>query len=240
MRVYLFVEARWALDNIRKRRLKVCRFFDLNDPFELLGGGLGDKELRKKVKGWAEKLNKQDGLLCFTTGWKNPLMWSHYGERHKGMCLGFDVSDNNLNAVTYSPKRMPLAKWKTVGAVNPPNELRNSFLTTKYVSWEYEDERRVILPLGSLSNEGKLFFKPFDHTLKLVEVIAGHRCCVKWKPLIKGAVNDLPVVPKLIKARLAFRKFKVVTQRWGFEDPNAWQQCGDSCPRDHDPPFGAT
>jgi len=154
---------------------------------------------------FARKFKKRVG----TTSWKNPLMWSHYGERHKGMCLGFDVCDGILKTDTYLSERMPLAKWKSVDAANPPEELKKNLLTTKYVSWKYEDERRMILPLGNLTKERELFFTPFDQTLKLVEVIAGHRCCVKWKPLIKSAVKDLPVKPKLVKARLAFRKFEV-------------------------------
>ncbi|HMD75822.1 MAG TPA: DUF2971 domain-containing protein [Terracidiphilus sp.] len=236
MRVYFFVESEWAVKNICKQRLKVCRFFDLNDPFELLGGGLVDKDLRKKVKGWAKKLNERHGLLCFSTSWKNPLMWSHYGDRHKGMCLGFDVQDSILKKIIYTRRRIPLAKWKNVGGADPPKELEDSLFVTKYAAWRYENEQRMVIPLDKLTKEGDLYFMPFDGTLKLVEIIAGHRCCVKWKSKIERAVkayekrNVLLAKPKLIKARLAFKKFEVVTQKWGFDNSNAWQECGASHP----------
>lgn len=235
MRVYYFVESKWAVENICKQRLKICRFFDLNDPFELLGGGLIDKGLRKKVKGWAKKLNERSGLLCFSASWKNPLMWSHYGERHKGICLGFEVQGDLLRSIAYKRSRIQLAQWKDENSVNPPAKLKEMFLCTKFIDWKYEDERRVVLPIKSLTKDGDLYFKPFDDTLKLVEVIAGHRCCVGWKPIIERAVNGLQSTPKLklTKARLAFRKFEVVTQRWGFDASNAWEQCGDSCSKNH-------
>ena len=31
----------------------------------------------------------------------NILMWSHYGDRHKGICLGFDVADELTRPVEY-------------------------------------------------------------------------------------------------------------------------------------------
>lgn len=235
MRVYYFVESKWAVENLSKRRLKICRFLDLNDPFELLGGGLDDKALRKKVKGWAGKLNEQFGLLCFSANWRNPLMWSHYGERHKGLCLGFEAQPDLFRSIAYKRRRLQLAQWKDENSVNPPAKLKESLLYTKFVDWKYEDERRVVLPFKSLTKDGDLYFKPFDETLKLVAVIAGHKCCVGWKPIIERAVNGLQSTPKpkLIKARLAFRKFEVVTQQRGFEDSNAWQKCGDSCSKGH-------
>ncbi len=165
-------------------------------------------------------------------------MWSHYGERHKGMCLGFEAHDNLLKPIAYKRRRIVLTQWRDDNSVNPPTELKESLLYTKFKDWNYENERRVVLPLKSLTKDGDLYFKPFDATLKLVEVIAGHKCCVGWKPIIECAVNGLQSTPKpnLIKARLAFKKFEVVTQQWGFEDSNAWEQCGNSCSKDHSLP----
>ena len=30
-------------------------------------------------------------ILCFSRNWDNLLLWSHYGDRHMGVCLGFDI-----------------------------------------------------------------------------------------------------------------------------------------------------
>jgi hypothetical protein len=39
-------------------------------------------------------------------------MWSHYGERHKGICLGFEVQDDILKSIDYTDARIQLTQWK--------------------------------------------------------------------------------------------------------------------------------
>ena len=53
MRVYKFLHAKWALDDLDKRRLKIATFDDLNDPFELWPVDLSNPMVRfafSKVK----------------------------------------------------------------------------------------------------------------------------------------------------------------------------------------------
>jgi hypothetical protein len=234
MRLYFFAEAKWAVDNIHNGRLKVCRFLDLNDPFELFAGEQ-HKPFRKNMKVWAKTLNEQHGLLCFSRSWRNPLMWSHYGDRHKGICLAFDVE--GTEKINYEPERLFLGnQWPSASApagapADLPNELRKLLLTTKFKDWEYERERRLVLPLEGLKKEEGRFFKCFDDRLKLVAVIAGPRCCVKWKTRLEGVVKKSLVRPKLIKARLAFMGFEVVPQKHdgcptkGFNSDRYWTEC---------------
>ena len=240
MRLYYFTEARYAVDDITKRRLKVSRFFDLNDPFELFAGEHSSKAFRRKMRDWAEKLDEQEGLLCFAESWQDPSMWSHYGDRHRGVCLGFDVDGRILKPINYSAGRLAFDRWKDLNSTDPPDEVRDRLLSTKWARWWYENERRVILHLADLNdtetvNGKKLFFTHFDDRLKLAQVIAGPRCCIKWKPLIKTAANTLPAVPELIKARLSFKRFEVVKQQLGF-DSDAWQECSCPDPEPHDQP----
>ncbi len=76
-----------------------------------------------------------------------------------------------------------------------------------------------------------LYFKPFDERLRLVEVIAGARCCIGWKRSLAETTSGLPGTAKLIKARLSFRQFKVCTQLSegsaprGFHAEWAWKIC---------------
>lgn len=38
-----------------------------------------------------ELLQRYDrGICCFSTSYANPLMWSHYGEQHNGICVGYN------------------------------------------------------------------------------------------------------------------------------------------------------
>jgi hypothetical protein len=49
-------------------------------------------------------------------------------------------------------------------------------LLTKFKSWEYEKEWRVLVALDSATKEGNLHFWPYDDTLRLKEVILGPLC----------------------------------------------------------------
>ena len=77
MRVYYLTSSEYALNNIALRRIKVARFADLNDPFELLATEMSDKDFRVAMKSWKNDFHKTKGLLCFSEDWKNPVLWSH-------------------------------------------------------------------------------------------------------------------------------------------------------------------
>jgi len=47
-RVYHFLSAHWALDDVHRKRVKISQFDELNDPFELFGARLPDDLL----SGW--------------------------------------------------------------------------------------------------------------------------------------------------------------------------------------------
>jgi len=90
-RAYHFVSLTYGLDDLRRRRLKISRLDDLNDPFELWAIAQSDRRLRQAMRTTKEQMARQYGLLCFSRGWHNPVLWSHYADRHRGIALGFDV-----------------------------------------------------------------------------------------------------------------------------------------------------
>ncbi len=57
MRVYYLTGAAFALSNLALRRVKIARFSDLNDPFELLAVDLADKDHRKAFRATKDKIN---------------------------------------------------------------------------------------------------------------------------------------------------------------------------------------
>ena len=49
-----------------------------------------------------ETFIRASGLLCFSRHWYSPALWAHYADNHKGMCLGFDIPDDeSAQAVQY-------------------------------------------------------------------------------------------------------------------------------------------
>ena len=87
-----------------------------------------------------------NGLLCFSRNWDNLLMWSHYGASHTGLCLGFDIPDEEGGydmEVRYQPNVLKIRMPDDVNF-----DLVNRLLRPKHESWSYEQESRVFVKLN--------------------------------------------------------------------------------------------
>ena len=91
VRAYHLTSGEHGISDIELRRLKVARFSEVNDPFELLALNFHDPRTRKLTKRFRDSHNNKTGLLCFSANWANPVLWSHCATRHEGNCLGFDL-----------------------------------------------------------------------------------------------------------------------------------------------------
>ncbi|WP_163332043.1 DUF2971 domain-containing protein, partial [Klebsiella aerogenes] len=76
----------------------------------------------------------------------NPVQWSHYADRHRGVCLGFEVSAQ-AHKVAYIAERL-LARPSAMKSEGPEAEAHvTEILTTKFEHWSYEEEYRLFLQL---------------------------------------------------------------------------------------------
>jgi hypothetical protein len=138
MRVYHLLSARYALKTLDEHRIKISTFSDLNDPFELCPFRIDSAEDQEGLARASEQLAAFCGIVCFSPSWHNPVLWSHYGDKHKGIGLGFDVSDNHLIRVNYVRERLPRSQraediWT----------LTQQWFSTKFEHWQYEEEVRL-------------------------------------------------------------------------------------------------
>lgn len=212
MRLYNLSDATHALINIKQRRLKVSRIADLNDPFELLSVNLRDKRLREAFRSAREIIHSENGVLCFSRSWSNPVLWSHYADKHRGICLGFDVDDSCVMPVNYMTD---LTKFKLDANATTSfltKDYIRQLLSTKFNDWKYEDEARVYVSLDPSMAEGGLYFVEFSEKMRLREIILGVRCEI---PVAKARelAGRFPHDVYVIKARLAFTKFSVVENK---------------------------
>ena len=106
MILYHMTSASSCLKILKGRQLKISLFEDLNDPFELLAISTGEKMARTLLKYMKRELTKKHGLLCFSSTWQESLMWAHYGDKHRGVCLGFEISDHLPQQVKYVSERL--------------------------------------------------------------------------------------------------------------------------------------
>lgn len=75
---------------------------DLNDPFEGAALCFADEtgeESHLAHNAFISRLSRNFGVLSLTRNPLNALMWSHYGDDHRGVVLGFDVDLSKLNEI---------------------------------------------------------------------------------------------------------------------------------------------
>jgi hypothetical protein len=82
------------------------------------------------------------GILCLSSSWMSMLMWSHYAEQHKGICVGFksgmDVFQTALH-VDYVAD-FPIIR-------RPEDDNKTMFEKTFFMKaecWKYENEWRIL------------------------------------------------------------------------------------------------
>lgn len=209
MRVYHFLSSQNALNDIALRRIRISRYGDLNDPFELLGANLGQKELRRALRSLKDEFHKTQGLLCFTKHWENPVLWSHYASKHRGMCLGFDLNDKFSLEVEYAEERIPIVFKDEDPAKGLDEEFVRKLVRTKFIHWKYEEEIRIVVQLDDSTIENGSYFLPFSENLELREVILGPLCEIPVES-VRGLVASTYGSVEVRKGRLAFKWFKVV------------------------------
>lgn len=210
VRAYHLMTADHALNSIMLRRLKVARFSEVNDPFELFGlncFGPNGAERRRTLGEFKQSQNTTTGLLCFSARWMSPVLWSHYADGHKGICLGFDLPANNVKQVTYNAAKLHLSDDQDPKAL--PKDVQERLFVTKFQHWAYEEELRVVVPLSKTTKEGTLHFYPFGDDLRLKEVILGHLCPPTRLDPIRALVRAAKLAALVSKARLGFKYFEV-------------------------------
>lgn len=211
MRAYYFVKQPYGLENLEKRRLKIAQIMDLNDPFELAAPANSDHNQRYAFLQTKLQLSEKSGLICLSKAWNNPVMWSHYADRHTGICLGFDILRSNCVDVRYTTRRN-LIDWEKFGIESDYGpKMMTKTLSTKFSHWKYEKEVRMFVELFDQPDENGNHFIEIGAALKLREVIVGAHSEISRNEL-DTALGGLRSEVVKRKARLAFRTFKVVNQ----------------------------
>jgi hypothetical protein len=205
MLVFYFTSAEFGLNDLENKYLKVSDFSNLNDPFELLGVEMSDKDVRSALKFEKSLIAKTKGLLCFSENKYDPVQWAHYADNHRGLCLGFEIPEQRLKKVRYVSSR--LAK----SVLDEPDK-QEKILTTKFKHWEYEKERRMILDLKDGVRVNGLIFKEFSPEMVLKEIYIGCRSSLTFSDIQKKFRSEKESVT-VKHTRPAFKEFKIVWDR---------------------------
>lgn len=212
MRVHYMTSAKWGEVILRERRLKLARFGELNDPFEL---GLIDsrqRDTRAMAKLITDHFHKNIGVICFGACWSSPVMWAHYGDKHLGVALGFDVPDTLLTKIEYTDEKISVPFGSHLPMHGLSEALLNRIRMTKATDWSYEREYRAESELRTADPVTGLYYVDFGPQLALREIIIGYRC--GWKvATTRSMLGDVTQPIRICKARPAFGRFEMVEDR---------------------------
>lgn len=147
-----------------------------------------------------EKFNKSQRdrlkISCFSKKYNEILMWSHYANKHSGICVGFDFPDSYMEDFVLVPVRY-VPELKSVDGMASINRVLLYWLTTKSERWKYEEEIRAI---RRTENDEKMELISFDPKY-IKEVIFG--CNVRQDFIDEGIMkiknSDLELEKIVIK-----------------------------------------
>lgn len=112
------------------------------------------------------------GVLSLSKKDTCPLMWAHYADNHKGLCLGYSIpenTDNKIRPVSYTSefREITISQIRRMldGDENAKAEIEHNIFLRKAKPWGYEDEWRMVSDVG-LQNS----------SIYLSEITFGLRC----------------------------------------------------------------
>lgn len=128
-------------DIVLNNRLFAAPFFDLNDPME----GMFDHDPGTKRE-YLDSIieGKKKLLICsLSKDYGNLLLWAHYADSFKGICVEIEVSsksDLKIVNVNYSPFNV----YVSDDSADRLDNLPELILSGKNEAWNYEKEVRIL------------------------------------------------------------------------------------------------
>lgn len=132
----------YTADIIINNRLYAADFEKMNDIME---GVFWHKDIAENILEQI-KNTKKKLKICSMSGeeaFSNPLMWAHYADSFKGICLEFEVDESKVEVKEIAYDDGVLELTMSQGATNLNEEWAKVLLCKKYSDWEYEEEYRI-------------------------------------------------------------------------------------------------
>lgn len=192
--LYKFLKFKDALSVLKSGQLKVSKYDDVNDPYEIMPS-IYDRDTgmaldADKISEWfIGRLALKHGFLSFSRTHKESVLWAHYADNHKGIALEFKCPyDRSVLRVKYSKER---TRWDFTKLLNPQlltEEEMLEVLCRKSRSWAYEKEFRMFVPLEGCYYRNSMHFAPIPDDI-LTKVVVGCRFPDKKLSRLKNVVK---------------------------------------------------
>lgn len=162
--LYKYLDITGAKCMIGNSNLQFTNATQLNDPFDChpklfdyssvpeqnLRGGIPKEWCKRKEENDATNLRNETWLCSLSKTNNSILMWSHYCNNHKGVCIGLDLnkvmeSVPPMFGQLFMEPRVIDVQYKTL--IERPNKYipTNYQWRTKAKEWEYEQEVRLVI-----------------------------------------------------------------------------------------------
>jgi hypothetical protein len=106
------------------------------------------------ARGLSDMFSAKNGILSLSARNDDILMWSHYADNHKGLCLEFDMT---LEEPFLAARVLPVDYSATYPVVEYFRDLEFTMVKkialTKASHWSYEEEWRILDPFNGRSTQ---------------------------------------------------------------------------------------
>jgi Protein of unknown function (DUF2971) len=147
-----------------------------------------------------ETVTSHVGVMCLSEAHDDILMWSHYADSHRGVCLVFDPADPFF--ATAQPVHYREERPSVNPLVHSHDQMLDSAMFTKSKHWSYEREWRIL----QYKNGAGVYTVP-KHAL--VQVVLGAEVNAENEEKIRQWVSEAPATISIVSATLSPVKFKV-------------------------------
>lgn len=150
----------WNICNLCKQQLRLSEIGELNDMFE----GIMPTGEQPTEKDW-QVFGKLGYVKCFSENWNNLLMWAHYADGGRGMCVEYNLTwlpnddpvfrhlypvhytDQRYTSVDFSEDEEKI-KGQSSGSTQQKHwsERMLAYHLVKSTEWAYEQEWRLVVP----------------------------------------------------------------------------------------------
>jgi hypothetical protein len=157
--LYKFTTCRRAFEIIDEQKVFYSKPARFNDPFDCqieFPNKIVSFQVLKKQNRILE-IVKETGILSLAKNSLSMLLWAHYANSHRGVCIGFkrtntnNLGDGNITkSITY-PKRAGSSKGYPIlkiDAKNTVEDIVEKIIFTKAKVWNYEIEWRSLKKHG--------------------------------------------------------------------------------------------
>ncbi|MDM7954753.1 DUF2971 domain-containing protein [Blastomonas sp.] len=147
--------------------------------------------LARDIKSELDKELGTEGVLSLSATWQSGLMWSHYADEHRGICIEYDTRDIPhpcLGKVDYkgprAVKTSDLYRWKVQERTDAKDRVFQTYFYTKSKEWRYEREWR----------DRRFKSGVAEVQFRTTAILFGYRCNSSVIKSIVKLLNDNPEI----------------------------------------------